>query len=177
MEGVRLPCDVAHRARLLYLAARKEEFTAEEAKIILTFMETEGASTRHPWAALSTQLGRTRQSIKKYYEFILQHKKKKKSGKFTSVEDKMIMKSVFELDDNALENVLGNTHEVWVKLGEQLDRRPNNVYNHWKGYIQPHLTRYNAGVHEDDIRDKLVDYCVKNGIRFRQDADWESVCR
>ena len=116
MEGVRLPCDVAHRARLLYLAARKEEFTAEEAKIILTFMETEGASTRHPWAALSTQLGRTRQSIKKYYEFILQHKKKK-SGKFTSVEDKMIMKSVFELDDNALENV----------LGEQLDRRPNNV--------------------------------------------------
>ena len=177
VEGVRLPCDVAHRARLLYLAARKEEFTAEEAKIILTFMETEGASTRHPWAALSTQLGRTRQSIKKYYEFILQHKKKKKSGKFTSVEDKMIMKSVFELDDNALENVLGNTHEVWVKLGEQLDRRPNNVYNHWKGYIQPHLTRYNAGVHEDDIRDKLVDYCVKNGIRFRQDADWESVCR
>ena len=177
VEGVRLPCDVAHRARLLYLAARKEEFTAEEAKIILTFMETEGASTRHPWAALSTQLGRTRQSIKKYYEFILQHKKKKKSGKFTSMEDKMIMKSVFELDDNALENVLGNTHEVWVKLGEQLDRRPNNVYNHWKGYIQPHLTRYNVGVHEDDIRDKLVDYCVKNGIRFRQDADWESVCR
>ena len=40
LEGVRLPCDVAHRARLLHLAARYEDFTAEEAKIILTFMET-----------------------------------------------------------------------------------------------------------------------------------------
>ena len=99
LEGVRLPCDVAHRARLLHLAARYEEFTEEEAKIILTFMETEGANTRHPWAALSSQLGRTRETIRKYYEFILQHKNKKNSGKFTSAEDKMIMKSLFELDD------------------------------------------------------------------------------
>ena len=57
VEGVRLPCDVAHRARLLYLAARKEEFTAEEAKIILTFMETEGASTRHPLLHCPLSLG------------------------------------------------------------------------------------------------------------------------
>ena len=64
-----------------------------------------------------------------------------------------------------------------MKLGEKLDRRPANVYKHWQQYIQPHLTRYNAGVHEDDIRDKLVDYCVKNGIRFTQDANWESICR
>ena len=34
------------------------------------------------------------------------------------------MKSVFEADDNALENVVGSSHEVWVKLGEHLDRRP-----------------------------------------------------
>ena len=89
----------------------------------------------------------------------------------------MIMESVFEAVDNALEIAVGTSHEVWVKLGEQLDRRPENVYKHWLQYIHPHLTRYIAGVHEDDIRDKLVDYCVKNGIRFRQDADWESVCR
>ena len=62
---------------------------------------------------------------------------------------------------------MGNTHEVWMKLGEKL----------WQQYIQPHLIRYNAGVHEDDIRDKLVDYCVKNGIRFRQDADWDAISR
>ena len=177
LEGVRLPCDVANRARLLYLATRKEEFTEEEERIIQTFMETEGAVTRHPWAALSTQLGRPRDSIQKYYESILKHKNKKKSGKFTAVEDKMIMKSVFEAVDNALEIAVGNTHEVWVKLGEQLDRRPRNVYEHWRQYIHPHLTRYNAGVHEDDIKDKLVDYCVKKRIKFRQDADWEAISR
>ena len=161
LEVVRLPCDVAHRARLLYLFTRNEEFTEEEDKIILTFMETEGADTRHPWAALSTQLGRTRDSIRVYYKSILKHKNKK-SGKFTAVEDKMVMKSVFEADDNALENVVGTSHEVWVKLGEHLDRRPESVYNHWRLYIQLHLTRYSAGVYEDDIRDKLVDYCVNN---------------
>ena len=67
LEVVRLPCDVAHRARLLYLSTRNEEFTEEEETIILSFMETEGAATRHPFAALSTQLGRTRECIAKYY--------------------------------------------------------------------------------------------------------------
>ena len=64
-----------------------------------------------------------------------------------------------------------------MKLGEKLDRRPEYVYTHWKDYIKPHLTRYNAGVHEDDIKDKLVDYCVKKRIKFRQDADWEAISR
>ena len=89
----------------------------------------------------------------------------------------MNMKAVFEADDNALENVVGSSHEVWFKLGEHLDRRPKSVYNHWKDYIQLHLTRYSAGVHEDDIRGKLVDYCVNNRIKFRQDADWEAISR
>ena len=177
LEGVRLPCDVANRARMLYLSTRNVEFTEEEDQIILSFMETEGAASRHPWAALSTQLDRARDSIQKYYKLTLKHKNKKKSGKFTAEEDKMIMESVFEADDNALENVVGTSHEVWVKLGEQLDRRPRNVYEHWKQYIHPHLTRYNAGIHEDDIKDKLVNFCVKKRIKFRQDADWEAISR
>ena len=53
LEDIRLPCDVAHRARRLYSSSRNKVFTEEEDEIIMTFMETEAADTRHPWAHLS----------------------------------------------------------------------------------------------------------------------------
>ena len=48
---------------------------------------------------------------------------------------------------------MGSSHEVWLKLGEQLDRRPNDVYHHWRLDIQLNLTK------------------------LRQDADWEAISR
>ena len=179
LEDIRLPCDVAHRARRLYTSSRNKEFTEEEDEMIMTFMETEGADTRQPWAHLSAKLRRSAQTIESHFRNALQHENKRKVGKFSAAEDELIMKAVFKSDENALDldNVLGVSHNVWNVLGEKLNRRPKNIYSHWGTFIQPHLVRYNAGVHEDDIMDKLVDYCVNNGIKFRQDADWAAIAR
>ena len=177
LEDIRLPCDVAHRARRLYTSSRNKEFTEEEDEMIMTFMETEGADTRQPWAHLSAKLRRSAQTIESHFRNALQHENKRKVGKFSAAEDELIMKAVFKLDENALDNVLGVSQNVWNVLGEKLNRRPKNIYSHWGTFIQPHLVRYNAGVHEDDIMDKLVDYCVNNGIKFRQDADWAAIAR
>ena len=71
LEDVRLPCDVAHRGRLLYLSTRNEEFTEEEETIILSFMETEGAAIPLLHCPLSLDgPGRASRSITRGYSNI-----------------------------------------------------------------------------------------------------------
>ena len=87
------------------------------------------------------------------------------------------MKTMFKHEKNALNITLGSTHEIWKTLGQRLNRTPLIVYSHWTQYIQPHLTMYNAGVHEIDLKTRLVDYCVQNEITYLRAADCDSMLR
>ena len=176
MKDVRLPCDVAHRGRLLFCANRKD-YTQEEDEIIMKFMENEGSHTDKPWAELSSKLGRTAQSLQNRYSRHLLHTDKLKKGRFSAAEDSGIMKALFMHEKSALNTAFGSSHEIWKTLGQKLNRTPFSVHNHWTQYIQPHLTMYNAGVHEIDFRFRLVDYCVQNKITYLRAADYDVMLR
>ena len=173
---VQLPCDVTHRGRLLFCANRKD-YTQEEDEIIMKFMENEGSYTDKPWAELSIKLGRTTNSLQNRYSRHLLHTDKLKKGRFSASEDSVIMKALFIHEKGALNTTFGSSRKIWKTLGQKLNRTPFSVHNHWTQYIQPHLTMYNAGVHEIDFRFRLVDYCVQNKITYLRAADCDSMLR
>jgi len=141
----------------------------------MKFMENERSHTDKPWAELSIKLGRTTNSLQNRYSRQLLHADKLKRGRFSAAEDSVILKTMFKHEKDALNITYGNFHEIWKTLGQKLNRTPFHVYTHWSQYIQPHLTMYNAGVHEIDFRFRLVDYCVQNKITYLRAADCDSM--
>ena len=60
--------------------------------------------------------------------------------RYTREERVKIMKAVFDVNKNVLEdNNIGPSADVWKELGVELNKRPHNIYNHWLDYIHPTL--------------------------------------
>lgn len=87
------------------------------------------------------------------------------------------MKALFSINKNALkENNFGPTANVWKRLGDDLNKRPKYIYDHWRCYIHPTLVRYEAGVVMDaNFRETLINYLVDNNIMYVQEAIWEQI--
>ena len=86
------------------------------------------------------------------------------------------MKAVFDVNKNVLEdNNIGPSADVWKELGDELNKRPNNIYLHWNDYIHPTLVRYEAGVLDVDFKERLINYMVVNNIMFAQEANWDEI--
>ena len=66
---------------------------------------------------------------------------------------------------------------VWKELGDELNKRPANIYLHWQRYIHPTLVRYEAGVLDVDFKERLLNYMVDNNIMFRQEANWDEIVK
>ena len=172
LKDVMLPCEVAHRARIILNPHHKQDFTEEQNEVIIDFIENGGTTSKNRWAELSLILGRPRESICEHYNWRLKHRNKLKRGKFTNDEREIIIKKILETDKEALVQSPAKTHKIWIDLSEQLGRFPLDIYFQWMNYIQPNLLLLNAGVHEVDFKTKIVDYCVKNKINFAKEADW-----
>ena len=90
------------------------------------------------------------------------------------------MKALFSINKNTLkENDFGSTAtaDVWKQLGDDLNRRPCNIYYHWKLYIHPTLVRYESGVLDVDFKEPLINYLVDNNIVYAQEADWDEIVK
>ena len=63
------------------------------------------------------------------------------------------MKAVFKTNKNALSNSddIKESAIIWDELPHELNRPPKYVKAHWLFFIQPLLTRYEAGVLEVDF--------------------------
>ena len=85
-------------------------------------------------------------SIKGRYNEILKHKDKTKTGKFSTEEDRDILEYVLGHHPDIIE---GEEEDIklafWDDIGAKLNRKPMNVYDHWRRVIKPVLTRHNEG--------------------------------
>ena len=141
LDHVRLACDVFHRLRLLSL--NTGEFTKREDKIIEEFVAEHG----NKWSQLARILWRSENALQDRYKETLQHKDKTKTGKFSIEEDRDILEYVLRhhpdiIEGEEEENI---NYSFWDDIGAKLNRKPINVYNHWRYVIQPVLTRHIAG--------------------------------
>merc|ERR1719318_1011259 len=166
LPDIRLATIVFHRARVL-LCARKGEFTTEEDKAILDFVEEQGMK----WPALAKQLRRTStRSVKDRYDVLT---KNYQGGSYTLGDDKTIITEVFAVDRNG-KNIPA---EAWKKIGEKLKRNPQYVHMHWLLIVKPVLTRYQAGTLNVEVRKVLLDHLVENNMNYAQDVDWKELAK
>jgi len=176
LPNIRLPCNVFQQVRKL--TANRGDFSAEEDKRILKFMASTTSTT--PWLDLGRILERTESSIHKRYNVILKHQDKTEGYQqnYSSEENVKMMKVVFAINKNALvDNQIKASADVWKKLGEVLNKRPYNIYQHWMNFIHPTLVRYEAGVLDVDFRELLINYLVDNNIMYPQDANWDEIVK
>ena len=99
---LRLPCNVFHQVRLL--TAKRGNFTAEEDETIRKYMETTTSHT--PFTDLGKMLQRIERSVQGRYKQILKHEDKTANywQYFTKEESVKIMKAVFDVNKNILED-------------------------------------------------------------------------
>merc|ERR1711862_234099 len=99
------------------------------------------------------------------------------TGKYSNKENRLIMETVFEENEDALNYHYVYTDPVWVKLGSKLNRRPINLYQHWERLIRPQILMYENGVDQVDFRPILVDYFIEKGILFRNETNWSEIVK
>eukprot|EP00092_Neocalanus_flemingeri_P050364 GFUD01058186.1.p1 GENE.GFUD01058186.1~~GFUD01058186.1.p1 ORF type:complete len:356 (+),score=84.48 GFUD01058186.1:48-1115(+) len=154
---VRLATEVFQRARIL-LCAKRGYFSPEEDKTILDFVDKEGKK----WTKLSILLGRTSGGVLYNRYNLLTASKDNKCGPFTVDEDKLIIREVFAINQNILEE--GNVvKEDWETIGKKLQRNSLAVHSHWKYVLEPMFKRYEAGTLNIDMRKgKIIEFYVSN---------------
>jgi len=171
LPDIRLATEVIQRARII-LCARKGKFTAEEDTTILQFVEKEGKK----WPELARLLARTdTEAVKRRYEVLTGGNTV--SGHYTMKEDKIILREVFAVNRNILEDDGTVTEEDWRMIGGKLERYYKSVYEHWNFVLTPMLLRHHAGTTHVDIREALINYLVEKNMKYAQDVDWEEVAK
>ena len=99
------------------------------------------------------------------------------SGHYTMKEDKIILREVFAVNRNILEDDGTVTEEDWRMIGGKLERDYASVYDHWNFVLKPMLLRHHAGTAHVDIREALINYLVENNMKYAQDVDWKEVAK
>merc|ERR1711971_795679 len=126
---------------------------------------------------LSKMLGYPRGIIHLRYTRILKQGDKVVTGRYTSKENREIMETVFEENEDALNHHYVDTDPVWEKLRSKLNRRPLYLFNHWEEVIRPQILMYENGVDHVDFRHILVDYFIEKGILFRNETNWREIVK
>jgi len=170
LPDTRLATEVFHRARKL-LSTRKRSFSPEEDKIILDFVEKEGKK----WAALTKLLKISGKNSAKYRYDVLTNNYKK--GPYTFEEHKILLSEVFAVNKSVLTDGNNLTMEDWKRIGDKLGRNPLYVHGHWCHYLEPMLTRYEAGTLHVDVRKKLLDHLVENNMKYTHEVDWKELAK
>ena len=171
LPDIRLATEVIQRARII-LCARKGKFTAEEDTTILQFVEKEGKK----WSELARLMARTMpNAVKRRYEVLTGSNTV--SGRYSMEEDKIILREVFAVNRNILEDDGTVTEEDWRMIGAKLQRYCDNVYGHWKYVLKPMVLRHHAGTAHVDIKEALINYLVEKNMKYAQDVDWEEVAK
>ena len=172
IQKIRLPQEVFFRARNL-LVLSKGELTEEEKRVI----EEHFNSGFRAWKSLGEKLNRDPNTIKTYA--FSRYKDKSKRGRFALDETKKIMKAVFKTNKKSLYNSDDVTTSaiIWDELAQELNRPAKHVYYHWLFFIQPLLTRHEAGVLDVDFKIPLLEYCVKSDIQYPQSANWKNISK
>jgi len=171
LPDIRLATEVIQRARII-LCARKGKFTAEEDTTILQFVEKEGKK----WSELARLMARTEPNVvKRRYEVLTGGNTV--SGHYTMKEDKIILREVFAVNRNILEDDGTVTEEDWRMIGGKLERYYRSVYIHWNYVLKPMLERHHAGTAHVDIREALINYLVEKNMKYAQDVDWKEVAK
>ena len=98
-------------------------------------------------------------------------------GRFTDNENREIMKTIFKQNKNALEHHYTLTDPVWTELGDQLNRRPEIIFQHWERFNKQHLLQYENQTEIEDIRPVLIGYFVEKGIKFRSEINWRDISK
>ena len=175
MQNIRLPQEVFNRARLL--VNPKRGFSETEKRIIEEHVNS--CENFKDWSPLGRKLDRHPASVQNYVKRQLRTKDKTRRGNFSAEESKKVMDHLFEVNKKALfeaEN-LKITSEVWVQLANYLNRPYIIVFNHWSRCLQPILRKYEAGVLDVDFRIPLLEYCIKNDIKYPQNANWVEISK
>ena len=177
LTNTRLAADVFNRLRIILSSTKIGKFSPDEDKKILKHFNRnieEGAEEMKEIHNLAISLGRNHHSVYNRYFLILKHKDKQRVGKFSVDESKLIIKSVFACNENVLNDgmVLSS---VWENIGQQLNRKPRNVYTHWITLIHPLLLRFHSGTLEIDYFEVLILYMLKNNLQFPKDVNWKEV--
>jgi len=176
MQKIRLPQVVFNRARKL-LVRPKGDFSETEKRIIEEHVNS--CENFKDWSPLGRKLDRHPASVQNYVQRQLRTKDKTRRGNFSAEESKKVMDHLFEVNKKALfeaEN-LKITSEVWVQLANYLNRPYIIVFNHWSRCLQPILRKYEAGVLDVDFRIPLLEYCIKNDIKYPQNANWVEISK
>jgi hypothetical protein len=170
LSKVRLATEVFQRARTI-LWANKGEFTTEEDQKIL-----EGRKEGNSWAALTKQLRRTsRKTVQDRYDMLICDSNYK-HGRFTVMEDELILREVFAVNKNNLVD-RKITVENWKNIGEKLQRHKNVVRARWTIKLEPLLKRYHAGTLNKDVREVLINHLFKNKLNYAQEVNWKALAK
>jgi len=170
LPDIRLATEVIHRARII-LCARKGKFNSDEDRTIIQFVEEKGKK----WLELARLLARTQPTaLSRRYEVLTGGNTLR--GPYTMEEDKIILREVFTVNRDILED--GTiTEEDWKMIGGKLERYSRNVYLHWNVVLKPMLLRHHAGIVNVDIREALINYLVEKNMKYAQDVDWVEVAK
>ena len=124
-------------------------------------------------------LGYPGKVIHSRYTRILQSRGKVVTGRYSNKEDKEILETIFEENENAVNYCFVPSDPVWDKLGSKLNRRPLSPFQQWERIIRPQILMYENGVDHVDFRPILVDYFIEKGILFRNETNcnWSEIVK
>jgi len=181
LSDLRLPCEIFHKADSLLNkneeVATRIVFTESDDKKIVEYMKNNAESDRTPYSSLSKMLGYPRSVIHKRYTRILQPGGNVVSGRYTNKENRIIMETIFEENENALNHYYASSDPMWDRLGSKLNRRPHSLFLHWEAVIKPQILMYENGVDHLDFRRILIDYFLEKGILFRNETNWSETVK
>ena len=181
LPDLRLPCEIFHKADSLLNkneeVATRIVFTESDDKKIVEYMKNNAESDRTPYSSLSKMLGYPRSVIYKRYIKILQPGGNVVSGRYTNKENRKIMETIFEGNENALNHNYASSDPMWDRLGSRLNRRPLSLFLRWEGVIKPQIFLYQNGLDHLDFRRILIDYFLEKGILFRNETNWSEIVK
>ena len=181
LPDLRLPCEIFQRADSLHNkneeVATRIVFTESDDKKIVEYMKNNAESDRTPYSSLSKMLGYPRNVIQKRYTRILQPGGNVVSGRYTNKENREIMETIFEENENALNHYYASSDPMWDRLGSKLNRRPLSLFSRWEGVIKPQILLYQNGLDHLDFRRILIDYFLEKGILFRNETNWSEIVK
>jgi len=176
LADIRFATDVYQRARVL-LSVKTGPFTPVEDELILDFAEENSLNSTSPWRdwkILAAHLERNIGTVRARFIDLTKPKVELRHGRFSYEEDMLIIKSIFSVNKDVLDNGQISLEE-YKTISSKLNRKPQSVRHHWRHNLEPLLKRYHAGTMNDDVRVSLIEYMIERRIEYPQNVDWNSL--
>lgn len=167
----RLATEVFHRAKQQRCGNAFREFTPEDDKVLLEFVQTHGEK----WNKLARLLNRTSHSIvSQRYNILVEGQKRK--GAYTIEESLVVLEGMIAANNKILDNRIV-TKETCKKIGEKLQRNERSVFNHWRRVLEPTLMMHEAGSLGKDFREDILNHLLEQGVNYNQEVNWEELTK